>query len=1549
MKGDTVLDYVELQLTPPRTRCELFVSADNVTEKLASGFLKPFLTHLRAVEEQVAGGCNSVRLEHPQSLEKYQGRSWFTKGTLERFVRFVSTPEVLERVKSVEDELAQLEQVRSIQASSLRQAEDFSVGADSAASKADANVYSAALERNGSSSKLPKRYQNDAAESGADASKIELLRAMDLRLLALHQEQSTAFGRAAAAGFSSKNMADLISFSKHFGADRLCAACINFLAVFKSRHAQSTHLDPEAVSSGSGMLLCNALIGLDVGLTRGPQADMQEERRHSEDDTNDLVFISSNKGTDFSSLTSRGSGGMEVRKRWGPPENLRTNLYGDQTETDSSSSNGTSNGVSVNGSPEVQSSMKETPIVNIEQEMGEKDTAFGNIATETDASVSFAQGKATVKVVSTGYMNSSLKQSLEAHVDCNGGASQLSSSSERRSSLPLRKVSAEGSLPSHTFSLQEPAVEKNRAVKLSSEDSESQKLGEDVAGSETSSTPVIAPARRLSVQDAISLFENKQRRDSIDSSGKLRPGKQESNRVSLEGAAVCLPGNTTLKRRDSGKGLEACMVLQENELSSKHEAGFCSLLASEGGPASLDSTDASQERHGAPLAQGSPMKALSYAQWQPSVPSVSANVEAATGKNLTPHQESVSAKDALEVDWRKQFKLQLEKSLAKESFTRDLPVKDDLRKIESGLTLPKKTVINPIKFDPPKSNSMGPLVTPVLGSRSKEASEKGGMSLELRQPLSMQGTSGLKTLPVASEVNVGQNHLDKPDLCLPGFKKTEAMDIKGGRHDIAKILVMSDNATDHSSGRESLGSSLVNPLDHDMQALMTLADSQMIEGDKDPGGLKGRFYEQYRKLRDAKLLEDQDSKRAEREAKLRVMEETLTKRKAEMDARAGRLSKNGVNQIRATKVEALKADLHTPKKEQQGGGHEGNKSVWKDQVKSVISSTSPPLTPYTSKEVASTSKPQSGKKPGAVISLKGATPPRSSSRPTPSVSPKLVPRSTPTAAGILRKSVASSTTDNPLARSVPCFADLRKENTKPSLGRPLGSARVHPKNGGPGRVRGINEAAPLEVNVNVPARTNFSRNGPTNEDQKQRSALMRKSCATASDFKTLSLSSDDGVLAPLKGQRELKTESAAFNKLRRSAVGPFQEAKPFLRKGRGIGPGTGPGLIKQKASSAADAAKSSDEEITTSQIPEPSNGDGASQVVVLNGSNSRELSEVENMDLEDDAPVVDFGSIDYVEVQAIYTGNTMREDSEATLDLSAAVDTSVVEPLPDNLDDTERACHTISLPIDSETHNRYAVEFGTETDSNPLFDPDAFSSKEEDIEALSQHEEHTMESFKNKLDDASTSLRTSSLPHEHDMPVFPPVPPSPPSSNVARYDQSSPSSAVKLESPLGSPASWNSSQLQYTDVTQLNKKWVACQKPVTASQPPKEPVRGFKRLLKFARKSRTSEVATADCISASTTSEGDDESEDQSRFADEVSSRGRLQERRCNEVLGDHYKAEEEGSVLNVRSSIPTPPANFRLRDDHMSGGTMLKAPRSFFSLSSFRSKGTKASHGENA
>jgi hypothetical protein len=61
-------------------RCELFVSGRGRTEKIASGFLKPFITHLKVAEEQSAQP--SIRL---QLDKRGNGVAWFNKGTLERY------------------------------------------------------------------------------------------------------------------------------------------------------------------------------------------------------------------------------------------------------------------------------------------------------------------------------------------------------------------------------------------------------------------------------------------------------------------------------------------------------------------------------------------------------------------------------------------------------------------------------------------------------------------------------------------------------------------------------------------------------------------------------------------------------------------------------------------------------------------------------------------------------------------------------------------------------------------------------------------------------------------------------------------------------------------------------------------------------------------------------------------------------------------------------------------------------------------------------------------------------------------------------------------------------------------------------------------------------------------------------------------------------------------------------------------------------------------------------------------------------------------------
>jgi hypothetical protein len=120
--------------------------------------LKPFLAHLKAAQDQIAKGGYSITLEPISEFDV----SLFTRGAVERsasrfryysstvisgiaylplgsilvsvlcrFVRFVSTTEVLERVTTLESEILQLEDAIAIQRNdSLRlkcvSAEDFS-------------------------------------------------------------------------------------------------------------------------------------------------------------------------------------------------------------------------------------------------------------------------------------------------------------------------------------------------------------------------------------------------------------------------------------------------------------------------------------------------------------------------------------------------------------------------------------------------------------------------------------------------------------------------------------------------------------------------------------------------------------------------------------------------------------------------------------------------------------------------------------------------------------------------------------------------------------------------------------------------------------------------------------------------------------------------------------------------------------------------------------------------------------------------------------------------------------------------------------------------------------------------------------------------------------------------------------------------------------------------------------------------------------------------------------------------------------------------------
>ncbi|KAI4333701.1 hypothetical protein L6164_018475 [Bauhinia variegata] len=227
MDSSTRLDQVLFQLTPTRTRCDLVIFAGGVNERLASGLLEPFLSHLKSAKDQISKGGYSISLRPAGSYA-----SWFTKATIQRFVRFVNTPEVLERFETIEKEIAQIES--SIQSSENR----------SLATESEGNA-----KRLTASSKL--KDEHNGTNLNEENSRVRLQRVLDNRKAVLRKEQAMAYARALVAGFDPDSMGDLICFADAFGATRLREACINFLELWRQKNEDRFWIDEIAAMQAS--------------------------------------------------------------------------------------------------------------------------------------------------------------------------------------------------------------------------------------------------------------------------------------------------------------------------------------------------------------------------------------------------------------------------------------------------------------------------------------------------------------------------------------------------------------------------------------------------------------------------------------------------------------------------------------------------------------------------------------------------------------------------------------------------------------------------------------------------------------------------------------------------------------------------------------------------------------------------------------------------------------------------------------------------------------------------------------------------------------------------------------------------------------------------------------------------------------------------------------------------------------------------------------------------------------------------------------------------
>nr|GLL40394.1 proteoglycan 4-like isoform X1 [Ipomoea trifida] len=183
-----MVDYIEFRVFPSQNRYEACICYHNKIEIVASGVLEPLAMQSPKIKALCSRGSDETfKLQPPENLNDAK---WFTRSALMRFVHIISSSDVLDKVKAMENEISQLEESLEFHASIYAKADDTYVA--------------------------------------PDASKNELLRAMELRRTTLRGELESAWYQAAG---SSEEISDILKFCHHFGAVDLSNSLQKFLGL----------------------------------------------------------------------------------------------------------------------------------------------------------------------------------------------------------------------------------------------------------------------------------------------------------------------------------------------------------------------------------------------------------------------------------------------------------------------------------------------------------------------------------------------------------------------------------------------------------------------------------------------------------------------------------------------------------------------------------------------------------------------------------------------------------------------------------------------------------------------------------------------------------------------------------------------------------------------------------------------------------------------------------------------------------------------------------------------------------------------------------------------------------------------------------------------------------------------------------------------------------------------------------------------------------------------------------------------------------------------
>ncbi|THG09169.1 hypothetical protein TEA_004245 [Camellia sinensis var. sinensis] len=213
--ADSPLDYAEFQLFPSRDRYEACVCSGNKVETIASGLLGQLALHLPELKNLLSRGSNAnFKLQPPKNLDS---SLWFTKSTLTRFLRIVGSSDTLNTTNAIGNEITQLEEARKFHLS-LYTKDHRDHSGDGATAKYSVIVGAPSLTDCCNLNGVEPQIKDEVEIVSSDATKNELLRAMDLRLTTLRGELAAAFNQVAGATCSSKQVSDMEKLSQHFGA-----------------------------------------------------------------------------------------------------------------------------------------------------------------------------------------------------------------------------------------------------------------------------------------------------------------------------------------------------------------------------------------------------------------------------------------------------------------------------------------------------------------------------------------------------------------------------------------------------------------------------------------------------------------------------------------------------------------------------------------------------------------------------------------------------------------------------------------------------------------------------------------------------------------------------------------------------------------------------------------------------------------------------------------------------------------------------------------------------------------------------------------------------------------------------------------------------------------------------------------------------------------------------------------------------------------------------------------------------------------------------------